>query len=82
MLQGENATQQLILRAKYSDGSVRDVTTLGYFFSNNDNSAKVTREGLITSAQRGEAFVMARFHTFTKVGVCRSDHANVGRQTF
>ena len=65
VLQGENATQQLVVRAKYSDGTLRDVTSLAFFFSNNDNSAKVTPGGLITSAQRGEAFVMARFHTFT-----------------
>ena len=33
--------------------------------SNNDTSAKIDRNGLVTAGQRGEAFVMARFATFT-----------------
>ncbi|MEO6786475.1 MAG: DUF1549 and DUF1553 domain-containing protein, partial [Chthoniobacteraceae bacterium] len=31
----------------------------------NDGSAKIDKEGMITTGQRGEAFVMARFHTYT-----------------
>ena len=46
----------------------RDVTSLAVFISSNDNSATVTPDGLVTSAQRGEAFVTAHFATFT-VGV-------------
>ncbi|MEM7396306.1 MAG: DUF1549 domain-containing protein, partial [Verrucomicrobiota bacterium] len=52
-------------RAKYSDGTDRDVTSLAVFISNNDTSAKVDDLGLITAGERGEAFVMARFHTYT-----------------
>jgi hypothetical protein len=38
------------------------------FLSNNDNSAKIDADGSVTGGDRGEAFVMARFHTFT-IGV-------------
>jgi hypothetical protein len=65
VLDGEGATQQYTVRATYSDGSDRDVTGLAVFLSNNDNSAKVDKDGLVTAAQRGEAFIMARFETFT-----------------
>jgi hypothetical protein len=65
VLDGKGATQRLVVRAKYSDGTDRDVTNLALFLSNNDNSAKVTPDGLVTADNRGEAFVMARFATFT-----------------
>ena len=65
VLDGENATQQINVRAKYSDGTDRDVTTLAYFLSNNDNSASISQEGVVKSANRGEAFIMARFETHT-----------------
>ena len=65
VLNGEGATQKLTVRAKYSDGSTRDVTGLAYFLSNNDTSAKVTQEGVVSAGARGEAFIMARFDTFT-----------------
>ena len=35
----KGATQQFIVRAKYSDGTDRDVTNLAVFLTNNDNSA-------------------------------------------
>ncbi|HWB61412.1 MAG TPA: DUF1549 and DUF1553 domain-containing protein [Chthoniobacteraceae bacterium] len=65
LLEGENTTQQMTVRAHYSDGSVRDVTPLAVFTSNNDASAKVDTAGLVTSGARGEAFIMARYATFT-----------------
>ncbi|MBA4032925.1 MAG: cell surface protein [Planctomyces sp.] len=65
VLDGEGAKQQVTVRATYSDGSDRDVTALTLFMSNNDNSATITQEGLIQAGARGEAFVMARFSTFT-----------------
>ena len=68
LLDGKGSTQQLIVRAKYSDGSERDVTSLALFLSSNDSSGKVSPNGLVTAGDRGEAFVMARFSTFT-VGV-------------
>lgn len=65
VLDGEGATQQLTVRARYSDGTDRDVTSLAYFLSNNDNSAVVSQEGLVTADNRGEAFITARFETHT-----------------
>src|SRR5439155_9775684 len=65
VLEGKGATQQMVVRAKYSDGSERDVTSLAVFLSNNDTSAKISPEGMVTAGERGEAFVMARFNTFT-----------------
>ncbi len=65
VLEGSGATQQMTVRAKYSDGADRDVTKLVVFLSNNDNSATVSPDGLVTAGARGEAFVMARFDTHT-----------------
>jgi hypothetical protein len=65
VLDGKGATQQMVVRARYSDGSERDVTSLALFLSNNDTSAKISPDGLVTAGDRGEAFVMARFSTFT-----------------
>ncbi len=55
----------ITVRAHYSDGTDRDVTSMALFLSSNDGSAKIDKEGVITTGQRGEAFVMARYHTYT-----------------
>ena len=68
VLDGEGESQQLTVRAKYSDGTDRDVTSLAKFLTNNETSAKVSQTGLITAGARGEAYIMARFDTHT-VGV-------------
>jgi len=65
VLEGEGARQRMTVRATYSDGSKRDVTKLALFLSNNEGSAKIDLDGNVTAGQRGEAFVMARFATFT-----------------
>ncbi|NBR86318.1 MAG: DUF1549 domain-containing protein [Verrucomicrobia bacterium] len=65
VLEGPGAAQQFTVRAKYSDGTDRDVTRTAHYVSNNDVSAKVTKSGLVTADKRGEAFVMARFDAFT-----------------
>jgi hypothetical protein len=65
VLDGAGTTQQLTARAKYSDGTDRDVTNLAVFLSNNDTSATVSPDGLVTAHERGEAFIMARFETHT-----------------
>ena len=66
LLEGQGATQQMTAIAHYSDGSTRDVTSLSVFQSNNDVSAHVADQGLITAEKRGEAFITARFDVFTK----------------
>lgn len=65
VLNGTGAEQKMTVRAKYADGTDRDVTSLAYFSTNNDNSAIVSQSGLITAKNRGEAFVMCRFDTHT-----------------
>lgn len=65
VLDGQGSTQQMTVRAKYSDGSDRDVTKLAVFLTNNEGSAAVNDAGLVTAGARGEAFVMARFETYT-----------------
>lgn len=65
VLEGTGTKQQFIARAKYSDGTDRDVSNLVVFLTNNDNSAPMDENGMVTAAARGEAFVMARFATFT-----------------
>ncbi|MGE5736401.1 MAG: DUF1549 domain-containing protein, partial [Acidobacteriota bacterium] len=64
VLEGSNALQQFIVQAHYSDGTERDVTSTAVFPSNNDVSAKVSEDGLVTAGQRGEAFIQARFGEF------------------
>lgn len=66
VIEGPGSTQQMTVLARYSDGTDRDITSLAVFLSNNDSSAAVSAAGLVTAAQRGEAFVMARFATFTE----------------
>lgn len=65
LLEGAGATQQMTVTAHYSDGTDRDVTSLVIFQSNNDNSATISEDGLVTAHKPGEAFIMARFATFT-----------------
>ncbi len=65
VLNGPDSQQRLTVRAKYEDGTDRDITSLAYFSSNNDNSVDVSQDGIVTAKNRGEAFVMCRFDTHT-----------------
>ena len=65
VLEGEGATHRMTVRAKYSDGTDRDVTSLARYMTNNDVSAKIDDDGKVTAGARGEAYVFARFSTFT-----------------
>ncbi|MBI2424321.1 MAG: DUF1553 domain-containing protein [Candidatus Hydrogenedentes bacterium] len=67
VLEGENATQQFVVTAAYSDGSTRDVTDLSVLSTSDEQSLKVDAQGLTTSAQSGEVYIMARFGTFAVV---------------
>lgn len=58
----QKSSQQLIVTAKYSDGTTRDVTRLAAYQSNEDGVAKVDETGLITASNIvGDAAVMARY---------------------
>jgi len=65
VLDGKAATQQIGVRATYSDGSDRDVTRWSVFMSNNESCVAIDKNGIATAGQRGEAFLMARFDAYT-----------------
>ncbi len=67
VLKGEKVKVPLTVRARYSDGTDRDVTSLSSFSSSNDNSVGIDEgSGVATTKNRGEAFLLARFHTYTE----------------
>ena len=57
--------ETLTLTASYSDGSTRDVTNLGRFFSNNASVAEIDGAGRITAKGAGDTNVFGRFSRFT-----------------
>ena len=61
VLEGTGEAQQLSVRAFYSDGTDRDVTSLTAFMGNNDAAIKVSASGKATALARGEAFITARY---------------------
>jgi hypothetical protein len=65
VLEGKAATQQITVRATYSDGTDRDVTNLALFMSNNDPVASIGKDGVVKSGDRGAAFMLARFDVFS-----------------
>lgn len=65
VIEGEGVTQQFVARARYEDGTDRDVTNLASFMSNNESAASIDADGLLTSKSRGEAFVLARYDVQT-----------------
>jgi len=65
VIEGKDSTQRFIAVAQYDDGTTRDVTNLSAFMTNNETSAAIDQDGLVTAGARGEAFVMARFETKT-----------------
>ncbi|MCR9200620.1 MAG: DUF1549 and DUF1553 domain-containing protein [Planctomycetaceae bacterium] len=63
------AEQRLIVTARYSDGSKKDVTRLAAFQSNEAPIAAVTEAGQVTAGSiTGEAAIMARF--MGQIAVC------------
>ena len=62
---GKDQTQKTVVMARYSDGSVRDVTRLALFLTNNDAVASIDKDGVAKANNRGGAFVFARFNKFT-----------------
>jgi hypothetical protein len=65
VLDGDGSTQQINVRATYTDGTTRDITSLSVFMSSNGTSATVDGAGVVTAHARGEAFLMARYETHT-----------------
>ncbi len=61
-----NQNQKLIVLASYSDGTIRDVSELAVYLSNNEATAIVSQRGIVQATRPGSAFVMARFDQFTE----------------
>ncbi len=54
-------SQQIVVVAHYSDGSVRDVTREASYTSNTPSVAEATQDGLLTSERKGEAALLVRY---------------------
>lgn len=61
----KDQAQTTVVLAKYSDGSVRDVTRLALYLTNNEAIAAIGKDGVVKAGGRGGAFVFARFGKFT-----------------
>jgi hypothetical protein len=61
LLQLRRDQQQLIVIAKFADGTTRDVTREAVFDTSNFEVATVSKTGLITAIRRGEAAALVRY---------------------
>lgn len=61
VVQKVGARQQMRVIATYADGSKRDVTTLAFVDTGNQDVAKSDAAGIVTTLRRGEAPMLARF---------------------
>jgi len=55
----------LRVKARYTDGSTRDVTALALFGTNNPSVAEIDTTGRVTAKAAGDTTVFARFSRFT-----------------
>ncbi|MBA4191903.1 MAG: cell surface protein [Planctomycetaceae bacterium] len=62
---GKDQFQKTVVLAKYSDGSVRDVTRLSLYMTNNEGIAAINKDGVMKGGGRGGAYVFARFGKYT-----------------
>lgn len=65
VLSDNRDTQDIIVMARYSDDSLRDVTDQAVFLSNNDAAASADESGKVTANGPGAAFILARFDQYT-----------------
>jgi hypothetical protein len=56
-----SASQKLAAVAKFTDGSVRDVTNLCVFTSSDEDTATVDTAGIVTPKERGDATILVRY---------------------
>lgn len=54
-------TQQIAVTARFSDGTVRDVTPIATFDSSNSSAISVDPNGLVTGRGRGQAAISVRY---------------------
>jgi hypothetical protein len=71
-LAGPGSTQQILVKAHYPEGTVRDVTREAIYTSGAPDVATVTPNGVVTAARRGEAPLLVRYE-----GVYASDPLTV-----
>jgi hypothetical protein len=69
-------SQQLLVRAHYKDGVVRDVTWLAQFFSNDEATLKVSELGVVKALRSGEAPVRVHFQGQVEVVLFTMPHTN------
>ncbi|MBX7255081.1 MAG: DUF1549 and DUF1553 domain-containing protein [Candidatus Hydrogenedentes bacterium] len=67
VLEGKGVQYPFLVRGIYADGSDRDVTDLTLLSTSDDLTATIDDSGVITSGDRGEASIMARYGTFAVV---------------
>lgn len=67
VLEGEGATQRFVVNATYSDGTDRDVTDMSILASSDESTLKVAPDGVATSGNKGEIYLMARYGSFAVV---------------
>ncbi len=61
VLQKQNGSLHLIIRATYTDGTTRDVTATTRLNTLNDGIAACTPDGLISPVGKGQTAIMARY---------------------
>ena len=54
-------TQQVLVLARYSDGTLRDITREAVFKTTDGTVADVSAEGVITSSRKGEVALLVRY---------------------
>ena len=73
--------QRLIVRATYSDGSIRDVTDRTRLSSLNDGIAKCTPDGIVSPVGRGQTGITARYAGKVAVSTIIIPYADVATKS-
>ncbi len=60
-LHSSSPRQQLVVRARFENGSVRDITDLAVFSSSNATDAPVTSRGLVEFRRTAETVIIVRY---------------------
>ena len=61
VLHAPSRTQQVVARVRYDDGTIRDVTSICYYDSSNNDIAEIDTGGHVVFKQRGEAAIIAHY---------------------
>ncbi len=63
-LDAEGQNHRVVVMGSFTDGSQREVTHLSILESSDDSVVSVTRDGVVRSHRRGEAFISVRLPSF------------------